>query len=372
MTAPVLFLLLALAPTPTPCAPSEGGAAIALAAGTRLREAPDPSARSVAVLDADVELPVLSRCGVWAEVRWEGYRCWARPGDVAGPSLERAPRSADDARLAKVRTAMKPLGREVRLGPWRVLTDVASGELAALEPVATKLPAAFAARYGAEAAPGEAQAVAIFASDARYRRFAKDDGSPMLGTRGHAGGGLAAFAMGRTPLESRVTLVHELAHLLSRNAFGESLPAWLDEGMAEDLAWCRVDAEGRLVPGTFDVTEIARGTNARERSGPLVTAESWTAQARSGRVTSLPALLDLEGRLFANTSARRDAASESAMLVRWCLATKDRADRFREFLRVVALGGAGDASGLSAALGTDVNTLSKEFFEWAKSRAAGL
>src|SRR5512135_976706 len=117
-------LASAPAPAPTPCAGDPGPSAeMAVKAGTRLRARPDPSALSVTVIDADVTLPVSSRCGAYAEVRWNGYRGWVRPDDTGGPSLERAPRTPDAARVAKARNAMRPLGRDTLLGPWRLLTD---------------------------------------------------------------------------------------------------------------------------------------------------------------------------------------------------------------------------------------------------------
>ncbi len=361
---------LAATPAPSPCAETAGSGEIELKAGARLRAAPEPSAASVAVVDADVTLPVTARCGAYAEVRWGGTRGWVRPDDTAGPTLERAPMTADAARLARARNAMRPLGRDARLGPWRLLTDAATGELTGLDAVAQNLAEAYAARTGLAAGPGPDQAVVIFAGDKRYRAFAQADGSPLLGTRGHAGAGLAAFAMGRNPLETRVVLVHELTHLLSRNALGEKLPPWLDEGLAEDLAWCRVDGDGRLQAGTLDVREEMRGgaaATAVERSGPRVTVDAWLERARAGRLPPLAAILSPESRLFTDSSARRDAATASAMLIRWCLAEPARAAAFKEFLKAISLGGAGDASALAAALGRSAPELQRDFFEWLKT-----
>ena len=369
----LLALALGAAPeaalTPTPCAATAGPRTVDVKAGARLRSAPDPAARSVAVVDADVTLPVSSRCGAWAEVRWGGFRAWVRPGDSAGPSLDRVAKPADPARVARARAAMRPLGREIRLGPWRAVTDVAGGELKGLDAVAARLADAYTARYGVAAAPGPDQAIAIFASDVRYRAFAEADGGALPGTRGHAGAGLAAFSVGQNSLETRVLLVHELTHLLSRNALGDGVPVWLDEGIAEDLAWCRTDPDGRLLPDTFDVSEIShRGasTTAIERSGPRVSAEEWIERARIGRVPPLSALLAPGSRLLTDPGSRRDASTASALLVRWCLADPARAARFREFLGAVSLGAPGDLPALAAALGMDPPDVQKELLAWVK------
>ena len=57
------------------------------------------------------------------------------------------------------------------------------------------------------------------------------------------------------------------------------------------------------------------------------------------------------------------------MLVRYGLATPERARRFREFLRAVSLGGPADVKALAEALETDEQTLSKEFLAWVRAGA---
>jgi hypothetical protein len=250
---------------------------------------------------------------------------------------------------------MRPLGREARLGPWRLITDAAMGELTGLDAVAERLAATYTARYGLAAAAGPGQVVVIYSSEERYRRFVESDGSPYFAARGHAGAGLAVFALGQTPLDSRAHLVHELTHLLSSYALGASIPAWLDEGLAEDLALCRVD-EGRLQPDTFETREIP---------------DAWIQSVRAGKSLPLAALLSPATRLFANPGTRRDATTTSAMLVRWCLGDAARAASFRAFLKSVAKGGAGDAAALAAALGTGVPELQKEFLAWGREANSG-
>lgn len=286
------------------------------------------------------------------------------------PAAIPSPKAADQARLAKARDAMRPLGRETLLGPWRLLTDVATGELSGLGPVAVHLSEVFSARYSLPAAPGPGQAVVIFASDGRYRVFAAADGTPVIGTMGHAGAGLAAFPAGQTVSETRVALVHGLTRLLARSALGETLPGWLDEGLAADLAWCRVDGDGRLQPDTIDVFERRRAAPATgiERSGPRVTAEEWLARARLGRVPPLSAIVSTDSRLFANPGARSDAATASALLVRWCFAEPARAAAFRGFLASVSRGGPADLNALAAALRTNAPALQESFLAWVKTR----
>ena len=277
-------------------------------------------------------------------------------GLASAQSPQPASTAADSARILKARNAMRPLGREARLGPWRLITDAAMGELTGLDAVADRLAAAYTARYGPAAAPGSGQVVVIYSSDERYRRFVESDGSPSFAARGHAGAGLAAFALGQTPLDSRATVIHELTHLLSQGVFGDSIPAWLDEGLSEDLAWCRVDAEGRLLPDTFEAREIP---------------DAWIQSVRAGKSLPLAALLSPATRLFANPGTRRDATTTSAMLVRWCLADPARAAQFRAFLKSVAKSGPGDAAALAAALGTEAPEVQKEFLAWGRKADSG-
>jgi hypothetical protein len=281
-------------------------------------------------------------------------------GALAGLAAAESPRpaaaEADSARILKARNAMQPLGREAHIGPWRLITDAAMGELTGLDAVAGHLAATYTARYQLAVTQEPGQVVVIYSSDERYRRFVASDGSPNFTTRGHAGAGLAAFPLGLTPPASRSSVVHELTHLLSQGAFGDSIPIWLDEGLAEDLAWCRADAEGRLQPDTFEAREIP---------------DAWIQSVRAGKALPLAALLSPATRLFADPGTRRDATTTSAMLVRWCLADAERAASFRAFLRSVAKGGAGDAAALAAALGMGATELQKEFLAWGRLSHSG-
>jgi hypothetical protein len=277
-------------------------------------------------------------------------------GLAVAESPQPAPVGADPARILKARNAMRPLGREARLGPWRLITDAAMGELTGLDAVAERLAATYTTRYGLTATPGPGQVAVIYSSDERYRRFVESDGSPSFAARGHAGAGLAVFTFGRTPIETRAIVVHELTHLLSSGALGAAPPAWLDEGLAEDLAWCSVDAEGRLQPDTFESREIP---------------DAWIQSVRAGKALPLAALLSPATRLFAVPGSRRDATTTSAMLVRWCLGDAERAARFRAFLKSVAKGGAGDAAALAAALGTGAPEMQKEFLAWGRKADSG-
>lgn len=370
-TVLVLTLAVEAVPTPAPCA-STGPATTVVRAGSNLRSAPRTDATSLAVFDADEPLPAASWCDGWAEVRWRGLRGWVRAGDTESPALVVPPRIPDTARLQRVASAMNPLRREECLGAWRLWTDAPAGEVKDLDTVARRLPEAFETRTWLPAEVIPDQSVAIFADGRRYRAFAEGDGNPLRGTDGHSSGGLAVVALRQRSLETRVLLVHELVRMLVHNAFAENAPPWLVEGLAEDLAWCRVEGDGRLDLGSLDRgSEVSweRTTRREVAWGPRPTVGAFVKAARRGPSIMLASLLTPGTGLFLDPDVQRDALTESALLVRWCFDEPRRADRFREFLAVVALGGRADLAALSEALGVGARDLEVEFLSWVRALA---
>ncbi len=171
-----------------------------VAAGTRVRERPDPESGALAIVDAATELPVVERRGDWAQVRYGGFKGWVWAGEGPPPAeaaesasdesseAAAAPSTASGAAAAPptaadgsgrtapaeegagdfrppapgarsyapdpqaVRRARVLLGdgaRELDAGPWRLLTDVGDERLlASLDRLATELPAAYEDLYG--------------------------------------------------------------------------------------------------------------------------------------------------------------------------------------------------------------------------------
>ncbi len=191
-----------------------------------------------------------------------------------------------------------------------------------------------------------------------------------LDTRGHAGGGIAAALAGLTAEETRQTVVHELAHLLSQEVFAREAPPWIAEGLSEDLAWCRADAEGRLLSGTLDSVTSERKTGdrvVRVSSGSRATVKEFLERVRAGRGLPLSGVLERATRLFAHARTRRDAYTQAGLLVRFLLGGDPaRTERFRVFLRAAALGAPAGLDALAAALGTDTKSLEKEFWSFVR------
>jgi hypothetical protein len=289
--------------------------------------------------------------------------------------LEDAPAPGpSSARLERAASLLRPAGREATLGPWRLFTDVADGPfLEQLGRVAARLPECYRARFGLDAEPRPGETLVLFARDASYRAFTADTAElRTLATRGHAGGGLAAAVAGTAPDETRPVVVHELAHLLTHEAFARPPPPWIDEGLSEDLAWCRADTKGRLLFGTFDAVTTARplgGGIMRTTAGPRPTVDEFLERARTGRRPALSALLAPDTRLFSDAGTRRDAYTAAGLLVRFLLAGDPaRAERFRVFLRAATLGAPAGLDDLTAALGTDARSLEKEYWSFVGRR----
>ena len=243
--------------------------------------------------------------------------------------------------------------------------------LAHLDRVAARLPESYRARFGLDAEPRPAEALVLFARDASYRAFTSDMAElEMLATRGHTGGGLAAALAGATAEETRPIVVHELAHLLTQEIFARPAPPWIDEGLSEDLAWCRADAEGRLLTGSLDAATAERRTGdrvVRVMSGPRATVKQFLERTRAGRGLPLSVLLEPATRLFADALTRRDAYTEAGLLVRFLLGGDPaRANRFRVFLRAATLGAPAGLDDLASAVGADAKSFEKEYWSFVR------
>ncbi len=371
---------------------------IRVEAHSPLRQLPDPRAPVLDMVDAGVELPLVERRGAWARVRYGMVTGWVRTeGPEAEPVAESlAPaspallaRPADPGRLARAVEILGLAGEPARLGPWPLYTDVGKDRvLARLAAVAEQLAAAYRQRYGLAPGPDPGEAVVLFAREAAYRTYEEQEGALSgLAVAGHAGRGIAALFVERRGFEELAgLLVHELVHLLNRRALGPSLPSWLEEGLAEDLAFSEVDRSGRLKLGTL--RGLATLSERRERGldGRLRTV--FTLQvtgARSalktlldgraqGKAPDLRTLVDLPAHQFLASERRLLHYTLSAMLVRYLLAGDDGrlAQAFRAFLAARAAGGPDDGRALLAALGTTWPDLEGGFARWLDAEAARL
>ena len=288
-----------------------------------------------------------------------------------GLALQPVPSSAA-SRVERATALLGPGWREEALGPWRLLTDVRDRSLVSeLDRVAAFLPEEYRARFGLEADARPGETLVLFASEASYRTFTRDATDPVPpATSGHAGGGFAAAHAGAGPGDARPAAVHELVHLLTEQAFSFPAPPWINEGLSEDLAWCRADAKGRLVFDTLDgrSTALRAGDKIlRTESGPRATVQSFRERSKAGRVPPLPALIAPARFLSADAGERRDAYTAAGLLVRFLLVgDRARAEKFRAFLREAALGALADLDALAFTLESDPKTLEREYWRFVR------
>lgn len=362
-----------------------------LEADTRLHR--EPAARSPVLtrLDVAVEVPVLERRGGWARVRSGAYKGWVlvdRELADAEPALKGTqswapPTSvAVAARLEHARSFLGDGERQLDLGPFRLYTDLPDGpRLDRLDGLAAQLATRFEERFGVTAAPGEDASVVLYANEATYRAYAGADRQIAdLETAGHAVGPLAVLALAkRHPSEARQILVHELTHVLTHRALGPDLPAWLMEGLAEDLAYSRVSKSGVLLPGTLDGWSAtrtqpmlgARGEMRlaveRSRGGPKPTLEFFLDRWDDPARPDLASFLELPWYDLMEPERRRIHYPMSAFFVRYLL--RHHGEGFRAYLRGLSRGEPADVETLLMRLGVeDLERLEADFGRWLGGR----
>ncbi len=366
--------------------------AVRIEAGTKLHQQPHRHARVVTVVDVEVALEPLERLGDWVRVQFGERVGWAALGAApapieapAPPPLPAAPAPdkliANEERLARALSLLGEPSEPVAAGPFRLYTDLKSDRKRQLAIKAARhLADGYRERYGLEPQRPASFAVVIFEREESYRRF-EDSSADLsqLDAEGHAGSGIAALVgAGRTPTEIAALLVHELTHLLNRQTFGGSLPPWLEEGIANDLAYCRLDHAGRLlprtlggqgfiaeIPGPADRFGVRSFSGTIHIEGPVASLSLLKRSVADGETVPLPELLDLTWREFVDPAGRELRYIESTFLVRYLLDGLDGSG-FRAFLAGYQAGAEGDAPTLLTALGLDWRELTAGFHKWVR------
>lgn len=355
-------------------------ALVTLPAGTGLRVEPDLALSAVVLLESETELPLLERRGAWVRVRHEGFRGWALLGAGATPDAEeiarRLPRTGapDGSVLAAARAAFERAPVEHALAGYILITDVEERErLADFERIARHLETTYAERFGLAPTPGPPQAVVLFRHAEDYQRYVADH--PLLEesqSHGHAGNGVAVLAVGSHDRDAvRALFVHELTHLLNRRALGTDLPAWIDEGLAEDLAYSRVAADGTLAPGSLAGTvrvvsgaaanpaDPLAGARSVQTSGPFVLVSHLLRSWGDSRRAPLASLLSLPSSTLSDPELRSFLYPLSAVFVRFLLDGGDgtRRESFLRLLSELARGERPDGAAQAAFLGGKLDEL---------------
>lgn len=252
--------------------------------------------------------------------------------------------------------------RSGRVGPWHLVTDSDDLELLAdLDRLAGGLEEHFAARYGVRPVDRARELVVLYSSPEGYQALARR--TPDLGDRkqsGHFGRGIVALALaGRSRDEIEATLVHELAHTLTRRAIGPALPPWLAEGLADDFALFELSADGGL--------DLSRRRRLVERSGNQLIERGWgvsleeaaryrrsgfrsDAGADSPGARALDTLLELDHGAFVRPPAAPRYAL-AAVTVATLLDHPSTAKAFRAHLAAIAAGAEVGPVALEGAVG---------------------
>ena len=326
----------------------------------------------------------------------------ARAAEQADPAERRDP-EPDPARLAR---ALELLGHPQGLpvGPWTLYSDVhgrrllrsldlvasetvrAYRELFALDPglleVEQREPAA--ADGGGPSSAGQAREVVIlFARPEEHDAFLGDEPLFDAGEIGGAAGfGMAVLHKGqRSADELRALLVHELVHLLSRRALGARTPPWLEEGLADALAFSRITPAGRLHAEDLGGKTETWQTNLHglrsqpERTvlstGPLAAIDRLVSALDRRALPPLESLTTMSWDTLVDPRWRQLRYAQSAMFVRFLLDAEEGRYRrgFQSYLQEIAGGGdaAAGSNALLAALGTDWETLERSFGRWVRS-----
>lgn len=362
----------------------EGVERVIVKPGFALRSEPRFAAAPVAVLRNVGILKVVERSPGWVKVAYGDAAGWVPDPKWSGsepplgsdpdPVLPVTGRAPDPERLALARARLAARlalssGGETggRLGPYLVYTDVRDpGRLAFLDRVAGGLEAIYRARYGVAPVGEPAEVVVLFAREEDYRAFLDEDvelaGLPAAGHT--ALGVVALWDAGRPGAEVGATLVHELAHLLTRRAIGPALPSWIDEGIADDLSQSGIDPSGRLIPGTLGGVTIRAGQRI-EMHGARAALQNLIHAADTGTLRPLPELLGLEWRAFVRQNGEQNYA-QSSFFIRYLLQGEqgELASGLRAFLAEVAAGKPPESERLRGNLGKSWPALEAGFRLW--------
>lgn len=362
-------------------------------AGIPLFERPDASAPRLEVIDFRSELEVLERQGEWCKVRYAARLGWVHPElpfkdrvievELDLDSLATSIPAMKVAALGHLEFARRLLGAtalERSLGPYDLLTDVRDEEmLDDLHAVAEHLDSYYRERYNLELGDTGQQTVALFSAEDTYREFERQTTEHQRQDRqGHAIGNVAGLFVGdKRSVEFRPLLAHELTHLINRRAFGSRPPAWIEEGIANDVAYCKVDRNGRPRTETLAGESTVFGSRMDRQvafSGGLSSLTQllkWRARRRG---TPLDRLIDLSHDDFMAPDDRQQYYIESAFLIRLLLdGPKDewRAG-FRSYLAEVADGELAGSERLIELLGTTWTQVELTFDSWLKIQSVKL
>ncbi|MEJ2084528.1 MAG: hypothetical protein P8Y44_02480 [Acidobacteriota bacterium] len=353
--------------------------------GTEIYEQPSTTSTLMEIVAEPTDLEILELQDGWVKIQYRGWLGWAalEPTDEDRATSIPVTYTADDDRLDRARAI---LGLEIeasRLGPFELFTDVGDPELLAqLSNVATHLSDAYQQRFGLDPGSEASEVVVIFASKADYLLF--EAGEPDIagtGTRGYTGRGISVLSVGeRDPASTVGILIHELTHLLNRRVFGLRSPAWIEEGLAEDLAYCKVDSNGKLQLGSLAGSsrrEISTSLSGRYRIDTEITGgygmlsnllDHWGDPLRP----PLTELVDMPWIEFIQPEVRPLHYAQSGFFVRYVLSSRspNHASSFLDFLQALSSSTMPQVESVWSYLNEDPDKVEAAYFRWLRRTAA--
>jgi hypothetical protein len=349
--------------------------------GTPLKASPDAEAAEVARTEGIANLRVYERRGDWFDVGYRRQRGWVylegyEESDEPplgsdplppGPLLARRP---EPERVEFARGLLGGGESATRLGLYTAYTDADRPELLALlERVIGGLEEVYSRRYGVVPI-GEGEGVLVlFASHRDFATYRDRELSvPGVTATGLAGGGLVALDLaGRSDDEVAATAVHELTHLLNRRALGPALPAWLEEGLADDLAQSEIDPDGSVVTERLGGVSIRR-FDGWEWRGAQASILALRKAVDEGSLRPLEELMRLDWQAFVAEEPERPNYAQASFWLRFLLQDSELGRGLRAFLAGVAAGESAEGEQLRLHLGRDWHTLNADFHSWIRLR----
>jgi len=149
----------------------------------------------------------------------------------------------DEPGLAEARSFLATPARSEACGPYRLVTDADDRLLSTLRAICAEPVASFEATYlerlGVAPSHPPRGTLVLFADPRRFRAYVAARADLPQGYAGFslATRGLVVLPAAGLPADEIArTLVHELAHLAHRRAFGADLDRWLAEGLADAVS----------------------------------------------------------------------------------------------------------------------------------------
>jgi hypothetical protein len=334
-------------------------------AGARLRERPGSRAPVLETFTSVIELPVLDEEGSWIQVRFGAWLGWVRiRGEQPDDTVDPGPHP-DQERLERALGLFDHAVDPGALGPYRLYTDVTDARLLTrLSAAASDVERAYRERYALDPGSSAGTIVVLYAQEEAYREFeAAETRIAAADSQGHTSEDLSILYTGGQPTDAILAvLIHELTHLLGRRVFTDAIPPWLDEGMAQDLAFSRLNRQGRIRLGTLSTVETDLDTLVKV----------WNSPAHPG----LAGLTSLDWSEFIEPVGRPLRYAESAFLIRYLLDSGEEGLRegFLRYLAELAEAELSESVSLFVALEREPDKLERGFYRFLVSqvRAHGI